>query len=114
VAGSGTIGESEYKFERWIGSVGAPNDNKTTVTVDGPISLGVEWTKSKESGSIGDMWWILGAIAIIAAAIIVSGAVLLKRRKLAEEAPETVDEESLLEDILEETEIADSVEEPED
>lgn len=113
VAGSETEGEWKYKFERWIGSVDNPNDNKTTVTVDEPMSLGVEWSKSKETGLFAEIWWILVVIMVILAAVI-SVAVLLKRRKPAEEALEIIEEESPIEEMSEETESAESIEEPED
>jgi hypothetical protein len=113
VAGSETIGEWRYKFERWIGSVVNSGDNKTTVIVNEPISLGVEWSKSKETGLFEDIWWVLVIIIVIIAAVI-SVAVLLKRRKPAEEVPETVKEESSIEEISKETGSAESIEESED
>lgn len=112
VAGSETKGEWKYRFERWIGSVDDLNDNKTTVTVDEPMSLGVEWSKSKETGPLADMWWILVVIAVIVAVIAV--ALFMKRGKPAVESLETIEEESPIEETSEETESAESIEEPED
>jgi hypothetical protein len=113
VAGSVTEGEWKYKFVRWIGSVDNPTDNKTLVTVDGPLSLEVEWSKGKETGLLADLWWILVVIVIIVA-VVIAVALLLKKRKPTEEILETTEEEPSTEETTEETESAESVEEPED
>ncbi len=83
VAGSEKKDGWVYRFERWIGSVHDSLDNKTTVTMDGPMLLEVEWSKSKESEPLANIWWvaIFVAIGAIVAAVVVA---FMKSRKPAE------------------------------
>jgi len=92
VAGSEKKDGWVYRFERWNGSVHDSLDNRTTVTMDGPMLLEVEWSKSKESEPLAYIWWI--AIVIATAAIVAVVVVtFLKSRKPAEVVAEETEVE---------------------
>ncbi|MCK5291663.1 MAG: hypothetical protein KAR39_06575 [Thermoplasmata archaeon] len=79
------IGDTRYKFKNWVGAVADPNSPATTVTVNGPTALTVEWD-SEPTFSIMDLWWLFVVIIIVVVALV---AVLLMRKK------KPVDEEEI-------------------
>jgi hypothetical protein len=87
VAGSVTKGDWIYKFSSWLGGVSAPDLNITTIIVNGPKALEVQWTKEAKS-DIGkllvDLWYIW--VIIIIVVVVVVALLLMRKKKPAEPA----------------------------
>jgi hypothetical protein len=100
-------GEHIYRFQEWSGGVALPDQAATTILMDGPKDLSVEWSKEAKF-SITDLWWLFIVIIVIVVAIV---AVLLVKRKSGKVDEETADEETPVEETDSEEEFEEADEE---
>jgi hypothetical protein len=76
------IGDTRYKFSSWLGGVADPNSPSTSVVVNAPTSLSIEW-ETEPVFSIMDLWWLF--VIIIIVVVVLVAVLLMKRKKPAEE-----------------------------
>ncbi|MCK4444467.1 MAG: hypothetical protein KAW09_07985, partial [Thermoplasmata archaeon] len=100
-------GDYIYRFKEWVGGVAQPDQTATTILMDGPKDLSVEWSEEAKF-SIMDLWWLF--IVIITVVVAVAAALLLKR-KSGKKEEETTEEETSVEETDSEEESAEADEE---
>jgi hypothetical protein len=89
------IGDTRYKFKNWVGAVADPNSATTTVTVNAPTALTVEWD-SEPTFSIMDLWYLF--VIIIIVVVVLVAVLLMRKKKPAEEEIPPPEEEEFAEE----------------
>jgi hypothetical protein len=89
------IGDTRYMFKSWVGPVDFPTLPITTVTVNSPTALTVEWD-SEPTFSIMDYWYIFVIIIIVVVALV--AVLLMRKKKPAEEEIPPLEEEEFPEE----------------
>ncbi len=102
VSQSVTILDTIYTFENWVGTVAEPNSASTSLVMNEPKLIYVEWSSQPVSDEPDsqplDLILIL-SIVVIVIVIAIAAMFLMKRRKPVEdEAPETDAEEDSVEE----------------
>ncbi|UCD91622.1 MAG: hypothetical protein JSV43_05040 [Methanobacteriota archaeon] len=97
VAGSTTVGDYIYTFQRYTGPGGyEETTNITFLTIDEPKPLNVYWSKAevKEDNIFAELWW-LWVVIIIVIVVIVVVALMMRKKPAApeEEIPPPEEEE---------------------